>query len=147
MKAKRLSFRTLAKLSFRGFFDRPVRLVLTVLTALLSLVTMGVAITLARYTPEKAMIETYASEVQSFRLTPMEQKPSRAEADALLPLDHGAVTSRAFLEQRLLCFSDELIIQSKIGFRRNTIMYRIDLKVLIHLSCRQVLIDLLHQTG
>ena len=42
MKAKRLSFRTLAKLSFRGFFDRPVRLVLTVLTALLSLVTMGV---------------------------------------------------------------------------------------------------------
>lgn len=96
MKAKRLSFRTLAKLSFRGFFDRPVRLVFTVFLSLVSFVLMGTSVTLARYTPEKAMIETYASEVQSFRLTPMEQKPSRAEADALLPLAFGAVTRGRF---------------------------------------------------
>ena len=119
MKAKRLSFRTLAKLSFRGFFDRPVRLVLTVLTALLSLVTMGVAITLARYTPEKAMIETYASEVQSFRLTPVEQKPSRAEADALLPLPCGAVTSGAFLDAAALVPEDGLLDRA-IAFQRET---------------------------
>ena len=119
MKAKRLSFRTLAKLCFRGFFDRPVRLVLTVLTALLSLVTMGVAMTLARDTPEKAMIETYASEVQSFRLTPVEQKPSRAEADALLPLAYGAVTSGAFLDASALVPEDGLLDRA-IAFQRET---------------------------
>lgn len=86
MKARRLSFRTLAKLSFCGFFDRPVRLAFTVFLSLVSFVLMGTSVTLARYTPEKAMIETYASEVQSFRLTPMAQKPSRAEQTRCCPL-------------------------------------------------------------
>lgn len=102
MKARRLSFRTLAKLSFCGFFDRPVRLAFTVFLSLVSFVLMGTSVTLARYTPEKAMIETYASEVQSFRLTPMAQKPSRAEADALLPLAFGAVIGGAFLDASAL---------------------------------------------
>lgn len=119
MKAKRLSFRTLAKLSFRGFFDRPVRLVFTVFLSLVSFVLMGTSVTLARYTPEKAMIETYASEVQSFRLTPMAQKPSRAEADALLPLAFGAVTSGAFLDASALVPDDGLLDRA-ISFQRET---------------------------
>lgn len=119
MKAKRLSFRTLAKLSFCGFFDRPVRLAFTVFLSLVSFVLMGTSVTLARYTPEKAMIETYASEVQSFRLTPMGQKPSRAEADALLPLAYGAVTGGAFLDASALVPDDGLLDRA-ISFQRET---------------------------
>lgn len=119
MKARRRSFRTLAKLSFRGFFDRPVRLVFTVFLSLISFVLMGTSVTLARYTPEKAMIETYASEVQSFRLTPMAQKPSRAEADALLPLAFGAVIGGAFLDASALVPEDGLLDRA-IAFQRET---------------------------
>ena len=53
MKARRLSFRTLAKLSFCGFFDRPVRLVFTVFLSLVSFVLMGTSVTLAAIRPKR----------------------------------------------------------------------------------------------
>ena len=119
MKARRLSFRTLARLSFRGFFEHPVRLVFTVLLSLISFVLTGTSVTLARYTPEKAMVETYAAEVQSFRLSPVEQKPSRAEADALLPLAYGAVMGGAFLDASALV-PDDGFLDGAIAFQQET---------------------------
>ena len=95
MKAKRLSLRTLARLSFHGFFEHPVRLVLTVFISLVSFVLMGTSVTLARYTPERAMVETYATVTDSFSLVAEGEKPLKEQADAVFPLAYGAVTDGA----------------------------------------------------
>lgn len=88
---KGLSFPMFFKVVFSGFFAHPLRLALTFLLSVLAFLLVGVSVTLAEYTQERAKIETYAQLTDLFKICGAEGKLREEDLSWNLALDCGGV--------------------------------------------------------
>ena len=99
-----LSAKMFGKVVFSGFFAHPARLLIAFFLSVAAFALAGSAITLSRYTEERAKEETYAQLVDLFRITSNEGKILERRPDWELALSDGGViyVGSSFLSARML---------------------------------------------